>query len=262
MIFITCHLILNFKKKKQISNRYHKFAFISITLCFKWDAQTSKKSADYQHYSSISSWPTLNIWFYDGFGCNKKFGVWLKPKISRKWEKLYGLPTIGRRYVLVANFHFCAYFYGISYDQIEWENKRKHWERKMGTLEGNCRQCLWACDCEVNHSKVSSTFCIVCLFCTQTECDESGRAMFKVRSVNLYGRGRGEIFQSYPSFSFSICLVSFSGVRSNCGIWGGGGPPSQGQPSKCLWEGRGIIGQHASREASHHDSVYWHVAYY
>ena len=75
--------------------------------------------------------------------------------------------------------------------------------------------------------------------------------MLKVRSVNLYGEGReGE---DLPKFLFLDFLIFFFALPWQLWDMRGWWTPVQGQPSKCLWEGRGIIGQHASLGASHHD---------
>ena len=70
------------------------------------------------------------------------------------------------------------------------------------------------------------------------------------------GRGRGGPAEIFPRFYFCAQqLWDMRGVLVDPRA-------AQGQPSKCLWEGRrGIIGQHASIRASHHDIAYRHVAY-
>ena len=64
------------------------------------------------------------------------------------------------------------------------------------------------------HIKCPAFF--VCKFWTQSEYDQGEWAMFKVRPVNLYGKGVGEIVQSFSSpFSFflRVATVGYEGVE-------------------------------------------------
>ena len=143
--------------------------------------------------------PALNIWLYEGLGWNKKFEVWQKPKISKTWEKLLWTPhweaaSIGCKFSSSAHISPSALSTRLGRKKIT------ETLRKMGGATKDAGVCIYKHMKKII-LKVSS------IFCKPTECDKGGRATFKARSVNLYGKGRGRSSQFlFPVFgSFFFC---------------------------------------------------------
>ena len=170
------------------------------------------------------------------------WGSWLKQKVWGLTEtkdienlgKTFMDSPLGGGVDWLQIFLFCAHFTISSHNQMgKEEEEDRNIEQKGGALERCRRPYLWAY--EENYSKSFQHFLQTYGMWWGWKSHVQGQV-----SKSLW-EGEGEIF----SISLFFAVSFFA--RSNCGIWGGGGPPSKASPVNVYGRGRGIIGQHASR---------------
>ena len=141
--------------------------------------------------------PALNIWLYEGLGWNKKFEVWQKPKISKTWEKLLWTPHWEAAWI-GCKFSSSAHISPSALTTKWGKKKRTETLSKKGEHSKDAGVCI--------HERLKKIILKVSsIFRKPTECDEGGRATFKARSVNLYGKGRGRSSQFLFFCSFFFC---------------------------------------------------------